>query len=53
MATSTRKEKDHERYLRDRERRLELARIWREAHPNYHNEWYHKKRQEYLQSKWS
>lgn len=34
--------KDHDRYMRDRERRLEMQREWDRAHPDYHRRHYQK-----------
>lgn len=35
-----RQQKDHERYMRDRERRLQMAAEYRKAHPDYVKNWY-------------
>lgn len=39
----TRKERDHLRYIADRDRRLEMQREWDKAHPTYHRQYYRKR----------
>jgi len=38
-----RQQLDHNRYMRDRVRRLAMQREWSKAHPRYHREWYIRK----------
>jgi len=39
----SRREKDHLRYMADRERRLTMQREWDKAHPNYHRDYYRRR----------
>ena len=54
MERTRRQQLDHDRYMRDRERRLAMQREWDKAHPDYHKKWYQKQagkeiaRQKYL-----
>jgi len=38
-----RQQLDHDRYMRDRERRLAMQREWSKAHPDYYREWRRRK----------
>lgn len=38
-----RQQLDHDRYMRDRDRRLATPKAWTEAHPNYHKDYRHRK----------
>lgn len=49
MTTTTRKQKDHERYMRDRERRLAMQREWDNSHPGYHREYVQKRVQKEIE----
>lgn len=43
ITRTRRQQKDHDRYIRDRERRLAMQKSWDDAHPDYHKEFYRKR----------